>query len=56
MKVKTIADHANEYGVRDGGKYEKKAGDTYEVDDAAGKVLIAAGLVEQVETKAKDKA
>lgn len=55
MKVRTIKDHHNDYGVRDGVPYEKTNGRVYEVDDAAAQTLIDQGLVEDA-GKAKDKA
>lgn len=55
MKVRTIKEHSNDYGVRDGLPYDKTNGRVYDVaDDAAAQALIDAGLVE--EAKAKDKA
>jgi hypothetical protein len=56
MKVRTLKDHANEYGVRDGtAPYEKKGSSNviYEIDDeAAAKALIADGAVEKVKDDA----
>jgi hypothetical protein len=51
MWVRTLKDHANEHGVRDGkAPYEKKGSShiMYEIDDEeAAQALIAAGLVEK---------
>lgn len=49
MKVRTLKDHANDYGVRDGLPYEKKVGRTYEIGDAEAQPLIEAGLVEKAD-------
>lgn len=54
MKVRTVKNHANDYGVREGSPYEKTSGHVYEVDDELAKLLIDQGIVE--EAKAKDKA
>lgn len=52
MKVKTIKPHSNDYGVRDGGPYEKANGRIYEIDDeVAAQALIDAGLVEKASDK-----
>lgn len=48
MKVKTIKDHSNDYGVRDGAPYDKSNGLVYEIDDeAAAQHLIDVGYVEK---------
>jgi hypothetical protein len=49
MKVRAIEDHANDYGVREGGPYEKAKKTEYNIDDdQAAQALIDAGLVEEV--------
>ncbi len=48
MKVKTIKNHENDYGTRDGLPYEKANGRVYELDDETGQALIDAGFVEKV--------
>lgn len=57
MKVKVLEDHDNSYGVQDKeAKYSKKKGDTYQIpDDGEAKVLIAAGLVEEVNGRGHSK-
>lgn len=48
MKVKTVKDHVNDYGVRDGLPYEKTHGKVYDIaDEVAAQALIDAGYVEK---------
>lgn len=54
MKVKTVRDHENDYGVRDGLPYEKRNGRVYDIDDdAAAQALIDGGYVEAADRPAK---
>jgi len=55
MRVKSLVDHSNDYGVRDGGSYDKKKGTVYEIaEEADAQVLIDAGLVEKEKAAAKE--
>lgn len=47
MRVKTVRDHENEYGVSEGVPYEKRNGRVYDVPDAEAGALIEAGYVEK---------
>ncbi len=48
MKVRSLREHNNTYGVATGGPVKKREGVEYEVDEAMAKTLIAAGLVEEI--------
>jgi hypothetical protein len=53
MKVKSLREHNNTYGVAQGGPVTKGAGVEYELPDAQAETLIAAGLVEEVKADKK---
>lgn len=46
MKVKSLRDHNNAYGVDQGKPYEKKVGSVYDVPEGDEKALIDQKLVE----------
>jgi predicted heme/steroid binding protein len=54
MKVRTVKEHSNEYGVREGdAPYVKHTGRVYDVDEATAEQLIDAGLVEKADGASK---
>jgi len=53
VKVKSIREHNNTYGVTEGAPVRKVAGTEYDLPDSMGATLIAAGLVEEVKAKAE---
>lgn len=54
MKVKSIREHNNTYGLAEGGPVRKTVGTEYELPDSMAATLIAAGLVEEAKpAKAK---
>jgi hypothetical protein len=56
MRVKTVKDHDNAYGMDQGIPYEKRNGRIYEIEvDAEAENLIAQGLVEKVSDESGSK-
>ena len=53
MRVKALREHSNSYGVAQGGPVKKAKGAEYDLPDNVAAGLIAAGLVEEVKTKAE---
>jgi hypothetical protein len=53
MRVKSVREHNNSYGVAQGGPVRKAVGHEYDLADAVAETLIAAGLVEEVKAEAK---
>jgi hypothetical protein len=53
MKVKSIRDHNNTYGVTEGAPVVKKEGVEYDLPESMAKTLIDAKLVEEVKAKAE---
>jgi hypothetical protein len=52
MRVKTLREHRNTYGVDTGdAKVTKPVGKEYDLPESMGKTLIGAGLVEEVKEK-----
>lgn len=53
MKVKTLKDHGNDYGVAQGLPFHKSSNRIYEIEsEEEAQVLIDAGLVKAVKGKA----